>query len=181
MPVTFEPDSVTQQQLLLPPLLLQSTSTLAKPTAQLARAEFKHLDSLVLKPPRPKAALLSKSQANRMTSVPPSVLTFTSADVDQIVAQAVQTALAEAQRLQTIFDLQELPPVDDCPIVNLTPATAFQARDVGYFDSNPSKEAIEIKDNHCIYHNIFGFTNQLQVKALNKNASKLCRNLNLCL
>ena len=85
-----------------------------------------------------------------MTSVPPSVPIFTLANIDQIVAQAVQTALAKAQRLQTIPDLQKPPPVDGCPIVNLTPATAFQAQNAGYFDPDPSKKAMEIKDNHCL-------------------------------
>ena len=60
-----------------------------------------------------------------MTSVPPSIPTFTTANVDQIVAQAVWTASAKAPRLQTIPDPQEPSPVDNCPIVNLTPATAF--------------------------------------------------------
>ena len=60
-----------------------------------------------------------------MTSVPPTAPTFTSANIDQIVAQAVQTALAKAQRLQTIPDPQEPPPVNNRPIVNITPATAF--------------------------------------------------------
>ena len=53
-------------------------------------------NTLVLKPPRPKAAPPSRPQANKKTSVPPGVPTFTLADVDQIVAQAVQTALAKA-------------------------------------------------------------------------------------
>ena len=82
-----------------------------------------------------------------------------SANVNQIVAQAVQTALAKAQKSQTIPDSQELPLVDNCPIVNLTLATIFQAQDIGYFDPDPSKEAIEIKDNHTVYHNVFSFTN----------------------
>ena len=127
MPGTFEPDSPAQQQSLWPLPLQQSTSTPAKPTAQLAKADFKYLDPLVLKPSRSKVAPLSRPQAHKMTSVPPSVPSFTSADVNQIVARAVLIALAKAQRLQTISDLQEPPPVNNCPIVNLTSATAFQA------------------------------------------------------
>ena len=115
-----------------------------------------------------------------MTSVPPSVPTFTLADVDQMVTRAVQTALAKAQQLQTIPNLQELPLVNNCPIVNLTLATVSKAQDVGYFDPNQSKEAVKIKDNHSVYHKVFSFTNWLQVKASNRDASKLCRNLNLC-
>ena len=44
-----------------------------------------------------------------MTSVPPSVPTFTLANVNQIMAQVVQTALAKAQRLRTIPDPQKPP------------------------------------------------------------------------
>ena len=65
--------------------------------------------------------------------------------------------------------------------MNLTPATAFQAQDVGYFNLDPSKEAVKIKDNHSVYHNVFGFTNQLRVKALNGDTSKLHKNLDSCL
>ena len=65
--------------------------------------------------------------------------------------------------------------------MNLTPATAFRAQNIGYFDPDPSKEAIKIKDNHSIYYNVFNFTNQLQVKASNGDAGKLRKNLNLCL
>ena len=65
--------------------------------------------------------------------------------------------------------------------MNLAPATAFQAREVGYFDPNPSKNAIEMKNNHTVYYHVFSFTNQRQVKASNKDAGKLCRNLDLCL
>ena len=125
MPGTFKPVSLTRQQSLLPLPLQQSTLTPAKPIAQLAGANFKHLDPLGLKPLRLKAAFQSKPQANKMTSVPPSVPTFMLADIDQIVARAVQTTLAETHRLQTIPDPQEPPPVDNCPIVNLIPAIAF--------------------------------------------------------
>ena len=107
MPGTFEPDSPAKQQSLWPLPLQQSTLTLAKPTAQLARANFKYLDSLVLKSSHSKATPPSRPQAHKLTSVPPSVLNFTSANVDQIVAWAVLTALAEAQKLQTISDSQK--------------------------------------------------------------------------
>ena len=60
-----------------------------------------------------------------MTSVSPSIPTFTLANVNQTVAQAIQTVLAKAQRLQTILDPHEPSPVDNCPIVNLTPTTVF--------------------------------------------------------
>ena len=60
-----------------------------------------------------------------MTSVLPGIPTFMSANVDQIVTQAIRTALAKAQRLQTVFNPQEPPLVDNCPIANLIPTTAF--------------------------------------------------------
>ena len=72
-------------------------------------------------------------------------------------------------------------PVKDCPIANVSPATAFQAQDINYFDPNPSKKAVKIKDNNSIYYNVFNCTNWLQVKASNKDASKLCKNFNMCL
>ena len=43
--------------------------------------------------------------------------------------------------------------------MDLTLATAFQAQDMGYFDPDQSKEAVKIKDNHSVYHNVFSFTN----------------------
>ena len=85
-----------------------------------------------------------------MTSVPPGVPTFTLADIEQIVALAVQIALVKAQGL---------PPANNCPIVNLTPVTAFWAQNISYFDPDPSIEAVKIKDNHSVYHNVFSFTN----------------------
>ena len=59
---------------------------------KLAGANVKRLDLLVFKPP----CLKLKPQANKMTSIPPGIPTFTLADVEQIVAQAVQTALVKA-------------------------------------------------------------------------------------
>ena len=104
-PDAFESHQSTREA---PALQQQFTSTLLKP----AGTNFKQLDLLVFKPLHPKLI----PQTNKMTSVPPGVPTFTLADMEQIVALAVQIALVEAQGL---------PPANNRPIVNLTPVTAF--------------------------------------------------------
>ena len=65
-----------------------------------------------------------------MAQIQPIMPTFTSANVKQIVTQAVQTALAKTQGSPT---------VKERPIANLTPAIAFQAEDVGYFNFDPAR------------------------------------------
>ena len=60
-----------------------------------------------------------------MTSVPRAIPTFMLANMEQIMAPVFQIALAKAQGLQTTPGPQGPPLVNDCPIVNLTPATAF--------------------------------------------------------
>ena len=59
--------------------------------------------------------------------------------------------------------------------------TTFKAQDIGYFEPNPSKDVVEIKKNYTVYHNIFSFTNRLQVKIANSKASKICQSLDTCL
>ena len=108
-PGAFEPYQSTREASVLQQ---QSAPTLPK----LAEANFQQLDQPVLKPPRLKAAPPSKPYTNKMTSVPPSVPIFMLADVKQIVAQAIQTALIKALRSL---------PANNCPIANLTPTTAF--------------------------------------------------------
>ena len=78
-PFAFEPYQLTKEA---SALQQQSMSTLLK----LAGANFKHLDPLVLKPPSLKAVLPSKALIDKMTSIPPSIPTFTPADMEQIVA-----------------------------------------------------------------------------------------------
>ena len=58
---------------------------------------------------------------------------------------------------------------------------AFRARDVGYFDPNPDVPAIEVKDNHNVYHNVYSFTNRLRVKVDTMDAALLRQNLDSCL
>ena len=128
---------------------------MAKLIAQLAGTDFKHLDPLVLKPPRLKAVPFT----SKMTNVPTGNPTFTPANMEQIVALAIQIALVKAQRSQATPGPHRAPPVDDCPIVNLISATTFGAQNVNYFNPNPGKEAVEIKDNHSVYHNVLSFTN----------------------
>lgn len=55
------------------------------------------------------------------------------------------------------------------------PNTIFRAKEVGYFDPDASKTAVEIKDTHNIYHNVFSFTKRLRVKRSTDNS--ITRNL----
>ncbi|RKF57545.1 hypothetical protein OnM2_073031b [Erysiphe neolycopersici] len=57
--------------------------------------------------------------------------------------------------------------------------TFFRAKDIGYFDPDTSKPAVEIRDTHNIYHNVFSFTNRLRVKRSTDNS--IVRNLDECL
>ena len=56
----------------------------------------------------------------------------------------------------------------------------FRARDIGYFDPT-SGPAVEVKDNHNVYHNVFSFTNRLRVKVTSMDATILRQNLDSCL
>ena len=58
---------------------------------------------------------------------------------------------------------------------------AFRARDIGYFDPNSDVPAIEVKENHNIYHNVYSFTNRLRVKADSMDVTLLRQNLDACL
>lgn len=57
----------------------------------------------------------------------------------------------------------------------------FRPRDIGYFDPNPQAPPVEVKDSHNIYHNVFGFTNRLRVKAASMDAATLRQNIELYL
>ncbi|KAI0998999.1 hypothetical protein K3495_g9197 [Podosphaera aphanis] len=55
----------------------------------------------------------------------------------------------------------------------------FRAKEIGYFDPDVSKMAVEIRDTHNIYHNVFSFTNRLRIKK-GPNSS-ITMNLDECL
>lgn len=59
--------------------------------------------------------------------------------------------------------------------------TQFRPRDIGYFDPNPDVPPVEVKDTHNIYHNVFSFTNRLQVKAITMDKALLRQNIDSCL
>ena len=65
--------------------------------------------------------------------------------------------------------------------INAIAVATFKAQDIGYFDPNPSKNAIEIKKSHTVYHNIFSFTNHLQLIVTNSDACKIRQTLDTCL
>ena len=81
--------------------------------------------------------------------------TLTNKDIRQMVAQAIQKALAKSYP-----NLQVMPRSPSPPINAIAMAT-FKAQDIGYFDPNLSQDAVEIKENHTVYHNVFSFTNHL--------------------
>ena len=115
-----------------------------------------------------------------MSNAPPSMSVLTPDDMKQIVAQAVRTILTKVQMSRAKPSPLGLPPPNNYPITNPTPWTVFWAQDIDYFDLNLNKKAVEIKVNYSIYQNIFSFTNWIQVKGANRDASKLCKNLNTC-
>lgn len=57
--------------------------------------------------------------------------------------------------------------------------SSFRPRDVGYFDPNPDVDAIKVRDDKQIYHNVFSFTNRVRVKAISIDV--LAENLESCL
>lgn len=57
----------------------------------------------------------------------------------------------------------------------------FRPRDIGYFDPDPQAAPVEVKDTHNVYHNVFGFTNRLRVKATTMDAATLRQNIESCL
>ena len=59
--------------------------------------------------------------------------------------------------------------------------THFNPKLVGYFDPNPDKPAVEVKDGTNTYHNVFSFTARLKVKETSMDKAYLCQNLDACL
>jgi len=57
----------------------------------------------------------------------------------------------------------------------------FCAKNVGMFDSNLNVNAVEVKDDRQIYHNVFSFINQVHVKATTMKPALLQQNLKSCL
>ena len=115
------------------------------------------------------------------------------ATVQRMINTAVQAATAQfaatmAQNQQGQQSQQNVPP--NTGAAPPPPAGAgrelslrqpqFRARDIGYFDPAPGP-AIEVKDNHNIYHNVFSFTNRLRVKATTMDPTVLRQNLDSCL
>ena len=101
--------------------------------------------------------------------------TFSPAQADQMAA-----IMANAMRMAGMN--QQQPPQPAQQEERRTPQPpAFRARDVGYFDPKPDVPAIEVKENHNIYHNVFSFTNRLRVKADTMDVALLRQNLDACL
>ena len=119
--------------------------------------------------------------------------TMDEATVQRMINTAVQAATAQfaatmAQNQQGQQNQQNVPPNAGAappPPAGAGPELSlrqpqFRARDIGYFDPAPGP-AIEVKDNHNIYHNVFSFTNRLRVKATTMDPTVLQQNLDSCL
>ena len=100
------------------------------------------------------------------------MFTLTNNNIRQMVAQAIQKTLAKG------YPNWQAAPTSPSQPINAVAMATFKTQDIKYFDPNPSKNAIKIKENHTVYHNVFSFTNCLQVKVANSKASKICQNLN---
>ena len=101
--------------------------------------------------------------------------TLTNDNIRQMVAQAVQKALTQG------YPNWQATPKSPSSLINAIAMVTFKAQDIRYFAPEPSKDAVEIKENHTVYHNVFSFINRLQVKVFNSKASKIGPNLNTCL
>ena len=106
----------------------------------------------------------------------PGAAIFTQAQVDQMAS-----IMANAMRMAGMN--QQQPQSASAPVSGgRSPHTpAFRARDVGYFEPNPDVPAIDVKENHNVYHNVYSFTNRLRVKVDSMDAALLRQNLDSCL
>ena len=57
----------------------------------------------------------------------------------------------------------------------------FQSQNIKYFNLNDKLISVKVKDMYNIYHNVFNFTNQFQVKIMTMNSAVIKQNLNICL
>ena len=103
---------------------------------------------------------------------------FSQAQADQLAA-IMANAMRMAGMNQQGRNQQQPQPVQQQERTPQPPA--FRARDVGYFDPNSDVPAIEVKENHNIYHNVYSFTNRLRVKADTMDVALLRQNLDACL
>lgn len=101
---------------------------------------------------------------------------FSQAQADQMAA-----IMANAMRMAGMNQQPTPPPAPLPADERRASQPAFRARDVGYFDPNPDVPAIEVKDHHNVYHNVFSFTNRLRVKVTTMDAAVLRQNLDTCL
>ena len=53
----------------------------------------------------------------------------------------------------------------------------FQSRNIRFLNSNSELDLVKVKDNKQLYHNIFSFTNQVQVMTFTRNSTTLQQNL----
>ena len=114
-----------------------------------AGANFKHLTPISFH-------LLIKTSPSQ-TQMPilqmqPIMSTLTNNNIRQMVAQAIQVTLAKG------YPNWQATPRSPSPPINAIAIATFKAQDIGYFDPSPSKNAVEIKENHTVYYNIFSFT-----------------------
>ena len=100
------------------------------------------------------------------------------AELAAIIAQTIAATLAQ----QPVQQQQQGQQSERSASVSTTggAASAFRARDIGYFDPSDG-EAVEVKENHQIYRNVFSFTNRLRVKASTMDTAILRQNIDSCL
>ena len=136
----------------------------------------------------PSASPLTEPRGGSVTSAeeaiydhsigPDPPVTMDEAVIQRIIDRAVQAAVAATGGAAPPPNPGTTPPPDQVQRADRPPQ--FRPRDVGYFDPLPGP-AIEVKDNHNIYHNVFSFTNRLRVKATTMDAAMLRQNLDSCL
>ena len=85
----------------------------------------------------------------------------------------VQPSTPPTQSAQPLTPPSYSPPL----YTSTSSATGFRARDIGFFDPDSTKEAIEIRNGCRLYHDVHSFTQRLQAI----DTSMLRQNLKICL
>lgn len=103
-------------------------------------------------------------------------------DIQNIIQATVAAALAAQQQPSLrLSDSLSSSGSADLNDNNSGEACNFRAKNVGMFDSNLNVDAVKVKDDRQIYHNVFSFINQVHVKATTMKPALLQQNLKSCL
>ena len=67
-------------------------------------------------------------------------------------------------------------------LINMNNIFSFKTKNIEYFNFNPNAtQMIDMKNNYNIYHNVFSFTQKLQMIVINEMIFVISKNLYFCL